>query len=247
MTEAVVVKAEKPEDAGALVALSPGSGPMIQRQLINWCDQRIEALDVERRDAEENYEIAHRSKWKSSPFKTLASRAKKQIVYYGKVRAALQEGYVIVPNLPARLFAIRVSPGSRPPSGMTEWVSNLRNPQAKSLAEGEGRNVDPNPTIWETRHDDGKGGTYKLHHYDREFDDELTFPVALVKPAVLSAAQQALALKLFDEVGVVTGENVDTKDPILVGRIIDPTRSQGYLVKHRVTFFLGWWLDPKAI
>jgi hypothetical protein len=70
--------------------------------------------------------------------------------------------------------------------------------------------------------------------------DEPDFPFALVKPAVLDATQRAMALKVFDTIGVV--QNDSGRDPIMVGQLLDP-RGNGRLV----TFFIAWWLDTSTL
>lgn len=66
--------------------------------------------------------------------------------------------------------------------------------------------------------------------------DAPDFPFLAVKPAVLAATQNAMALRVFDEIGTV--QNSAGRDPIIVGRLLDP-RGNGRVS----TFFIAWWLN----
>jgi hypothetical protein len=84
-------------------------------------------------------------------------------------------------------------------------------------------------------------------HVTDGFIEEIGFPVQAVKPIVLDATQRALAMKIFDSIGVVqnggAGGFVQRRgDPIVVGRLIDP-RGNGRMV----TFFVAWWLNTKDL
>lgn len=251
MTETALVPAETElvnPDPAALVALTP-AGEAAQQHLVAWCDHRLATLRAEKKDAEENYAIAKKAKWRSQPWLARARKAKRQITYYEKVRSALTQGFVLVPNFPGELFALRVGESASPPGGETTNWRGPNPPAGQGLPEGKGRNVAP-PAVLEERRDQPDGrGTDVIRFFADEYDEELAFPMVAVKPVILNAAQHALALKLFDQLVVGDGGGQDRRqrgDPMLLGRIYDPTRKH-YGPGHFVTFFLGWWMDPRAI
>ena len=252
MTKALAVQQQDVEvrDPEALVALTPGGdGLAVQQSLVGWCDHRLAQLTRERDDARTNYEIAHKAKWRSSPFKAPVRRAEKQIAYYGKVKSALLAGYVMVPNFDAEVFAVRVKEGQRPPQ--REWLGWSRAPEIvpPGLPEGEGGYASGSPGVVEWERERSTGGKETVRQYAGEFDQDFDFPVKMVKPVILEAAQSAMARKLFDEIAVASGaaESQRRPDPILLGRIYNRARGGGYSPHHFVTFFLGWWLDPESI
>jgi hypothetical protein len=57
---------------------------------------------------------------------------------------------------------------------------------------------------------------------------------------------QAMALKVFDEIGVATdtvrGRSGTRGDPVLIGRILNPNPN-----KPALSVFLGWYFDPSVL
>jgi hypothetical protein len=49
-----------------------------------------------------------------------------------------------------------------------------------------------------------------------------------------------MALRVFDEMGTVT--NQSGRDPIVVGRLLDPRGN-----RRCTTFFVAWWLDTATL
>jgi hypothetical protein len=66
------------------------------------------------------------------------------------------------------------------------------------------------------------------------------FPLQGVMPEVLRATSRAMALKLFDQLGVVL--NNGGRDPIVVGQLLDPKGNS-----RLVTFFVAWWLNTDTL
>lgn len=66
----------------------------------------------------------------------------------------------------------------------------------------------------------------------------------MAKPHIMCAVERAMALKIFDDIGILPDPSPKKKDPIIVGRIYDnPT------TYHRVplTFMISWHLDTRAL
>jgi hypothetical protein len=85
---------------------------------------------------------------------------------------------------------------------------------------------------------------------------EPDFPFRTVKPTVLRQVNKALALKLFDEVGVLpaAGTDINPKrplparhasmpDPMVIGRIL--RKENGKTL--RASFLLTWWVDTSTL
>lgn len=233
-----------PEQDLTLVALTPADLAPAQASLVAWCDRKIAAMEAERADLAANLELATAHGWKHASVVATLNRTHKRVLYYQKMKAAVEAGYLIVPNFPIDVFAVRVQRAKQPEqSDSYEYNRAYQTARPELLPAGAGRYVDERLQITDNSHErrlaDGK--TEHVSRFTSGDYDDIDFPVTLVKPAVLQATQRAMALKVFDEMGTV--ENSSRRgDPIVVGRLIDP-RSHG----RCTTFFVAWWLDTASL
>jgi len=228
-----------------LVALTPAELPAAQHALTDWCAGKIAAHESEIKDLEEHSAIAKANGWKLQAVARQLSLARRRIVYYQKIATAVAEGYLIVPNMPVDVFAVRVNrehPGDQRNEG--SWRQPMP-VDPMMLPAGEGRYVGDEFAQHrdEYQDHDKDGKLVKKFHWLDDGYAEVDFPVRAVKPIVLEATARALGLKLFDQLGIVRDNGVNQTwrrrgDPIVVGQFIDP-RGQG----RGVTFFVAWWLD----
>jgi hypothetical protein len=226
----------------ALVALTPGDMQPAQEALAHWCDQKCEALNVELADLEEHALIASNNGWKLRGLQAAITRTQKRLVYYAKVKAAVAEGYLLVPNFPVRVLAVRVQRMKQRQTAAQYETSSAFDTKPELLPAGEGRYVDERLFTSDQSHTepDGKGGTKIVRRYVSEDYDAPDFPFAAVKPAVLAATERAMAKQIFDTIGVV--ENSAGRDPIMVGQLLDPRGND-----RRTTFFIAWWLNTEDL
>lgn len=213
-------------------------------RMIAWVEsartQTFAELDEERA----NLATATERKWATEPFRKRVSRLTKRVEFFDKIEAALREGYVLVPNFPMTVFAIRTD-ARAPKGGVEEGRWNRFVQRAQLLPAGAGRYVDPAPKVFtqEAQVADGKGGTKtNVTQWPAEEFDAVTFPLAMARPMLMTSAGEAMARKIFDEVGIVTDSGGPRPDPILVGRILNPNRG-----RPAVSFFLGWSFDPSRL
>ena len=239
-TNAVVL--DDQEDDRSLVALSPGEMPATQQALSDWCVHKRTALEQELKDLEEHWLIASANGWKLRGLQASIQRTKKRLVYYDKVKTAVESGYLIVPNFPVTVLAIRVDRPRQRRTVSTYERSSSFDAKPALLPSGEGRYVDERLLVSDESYTepDGKGGTKIVRKYVSGDYDEPDFPFAAVKPAVLAATQRAMALRVFDQIGMVL--NTGGRDPIMVGRLLDP-RGNG----RCSTFFIAWWLNTRDL
>lgn len=240
-------------EAGAdmeLIALAPSDLLAAQTNLVMWCDGKVTAIRREAVDLRENLKIAKDNKWRTNGLSSALARTEKRIPFYEKIKAAVAAGYLIVPNFPVDIFAVRVKRDApRTQTTRPGWGTPSIEVSPESLPVGEGRYVGPAASLSDTSFEqtkDGKKETVREFTTDG-FTEEIGFPVQAVKPIVLDATQRALALKIFDSIGVVrnggAGGWVQRRgDPIVVGRLIDP-RGNGRMV----TFFVAWWLNTSDL
>ncbi len=225
-------------------AISPLDVKMAQSDLMAWCIQKIKALRTELADQRKNLQIAQASKWRSEPWKRQIARTTARITYYDKIRKAISLGYLIIPNFPIDVFAIRTARTAPYGQMMTNQYEAFRQ-SAQCLPIGQGEYVSEIPEVSERTfpvHDDKTGEVKaKTHYYPKRFEP-VDFPVKAVKPIILDAARRAMAHKLFDELGLV---GVSKRgDPIVIGTILGPRI--GY-TRPRMSFFIAWWLDVEAL
>lgn len=231
-----------------LVAIDRPQLETAHAKMIDWAKEMQSRVAVEKAGEEENLRIAEERKWATTHFKKRIAGLVRQGIFYEKIEAALRAGYVIVPNFEMTVFGIRTTADS-PRSVVQEnsWARNATSfeQQSQRLPAGEGEWKNPLPTVHTeqqtTTNEKGVKSTTHLQ-WAEEFRD-FDFPIALAKPVLMNRTAEAMALKVFDEVGVA----VDTMskwrgnrrgDPFILGRIRNPRQ------RADITFFIGWYFDP---
>jgi hypothetical protein len=231
----------------SLVALSAAEMPVAQAQLVDWCQRKVAALEQEFKELEEHHLIAQSNGWKLTSLTAALNRTKRRIDYYQKIRTAVDAGFVIVPNFPVNVLAVRVGERSQKPkrsqTAHSSWGASQFRADPQMLPAGEGRYVDDtlNALDLSRTEPDGKGGTKQITEYQSDtYDADIDFPFTEVKPVVMGAVERAMALRVFDSIGIV--QNQAPGDPIFVGQIHDPRGN-----RRMATFFVAWWLNTEAL
>jgi len=229
-----------------LVALDRIQMETAHGQMLTWVAAKLKEVAREIHDNSHNLNVARERKWAMKPFQSRVALLQRRKLFYEKIGAALNQGFVIVPNFSMDAFAIRTK--AKTPRGNIlngRWNTFVQPTQL--LAQGEGRYCSPRPTV-ETATDEvvREGKTVNItSQWPVDFKD-VDFPMALARPEIMTRAGEVLALKLFDEVGMADGVSGGnrrrTGDPILLGRLLNPRR-----FAQPVTFFLGWYFDPSAL
>lgn len=236
------IDSPSPAEDLRLVALTPADMVPAQANLAAWCDRKIAALRTELADLEANLQLATEHGWKYASVASTLSRTERRITYYEKLQVAVTAGYLLIPNLSVDVFAVRVKRAKQPEQVHdNRWPSNFT-AKPQLLPPGEGRYVDDVLLHRDESHVATVDGKEKLvRRYVSDDYDEVDFPVTLVKPSVLEATTRAMALKVFDQIGVVRND-YPGKDPIVVGILLDPRGN-----RRRTTFFVAWWLDTASL
>ena len=234
--------AADPEENLTLVALTPSDMPEQQRKLSAWCDRKIDQVERELATWIALQDEAVEGGFKHTGYTAGATRTAKRVDYYKKIKAAVDAGYLIVPNMPTITFAVRVK-RAKPIRKESNYQRTAAQASAELLPAGEGRYVDEaNHTESETYEAKDYQGqpTKKTRYFATAFDEDVDFPLQGVLPEVLRATSRAMALRLFDQLGVV--QNSGGRDPIVVGQILDPRGGQ-----RLTTFFVAWWLNTATL
>jgi hypothetical protein len=235
-----------------VIAETPQEMQESNRALIAWCDSKIKALRVDHIELDASYKAAVEHKWKSSTLKRHADLAKKRIEFYRKIKTALEHGYYIVPTFPVRVFAVRTDKDK--PLALVS-TSSWNNPPDKEqkprpLPEGDGDYQNPFPEVWQTDLTDElppekkAKGDHLYQFYAKSFR-ELDFPLNMARPRIMEATNRAMALKLFDDFGVLPSP-YRKADPMIIARIKDP-RPRGYGEGRSVSFVIAWSLNTNTL
>lgn len=223
-----------------LVALSPTELPAAQSELARWCRMKTAALGVELREQRQNLQQAKAAKWKHTGWLSAVNKTKARMIYYAKIKAAVEAGYLIVPNFDIDVFAVRTTRAC-PPCRVGETTA-----QPDLSPHGRGVYVDDIVFSYDTTRmvKDYAGKDKEVTDANpSNYDYEPDLPLRGVKPIILEATARAMALKIFDQIGVVEARK---QDPIIIGQIIDPS-GNGRHWKKAISFFIAWWLDPATL
>lgn len=224
----------------ALVAFSPMELQGAQTELTEWLGRKVKEVRDNLSEVKANLEHAREAKWRVKPWENQVAKAKHQLIFYSKIKKAVELGYLIIPNFPIDAFAVRVKRDS-PRGDASQNYYNAFLQSCQVLEEGKGRYVSDRPEIHQLEAQGAKEGE-KVTIYNPEYFKDVEFPVVVVKPSILEKTTKALRHLLFDEVGLV---GVSRKsDPIVCARIYSP--KVGYSQKF-VTFFIAWWLDFESL
>lgn len=213
-----------------------------------WLRAKVGSIDAEIIELEAQLESARKHKWKTSTFQGILQRARQKRLYYGKILAASEAGFTIVPNMDVDVFAIRVKrdyPKAKDAVSAAETYHpspRIDDEVEDQIPSGEGRYVSPSQTIT-TQHDktiNAKGIELKRTTVSAVDFAEIEFPLAVAHSVVMDATARALAMKIFDRVGMVRN---GYGDPIVLGQI---TRKQGWQLKT-ASFLIAWYLDPRTL
>jgi hypothetical protein len=219
-------------------------------QIREFLSVKLDGLRLEHQEMQDAIDVAMANNWKIDVLGKAEKKLRRQVMYYDKLVAALDAGFTIVPNMPCDQFAIRVKralPRETAIRTATGYEPNamLKDETGEILPAGEGRYESPNQLIREERSSfEAKPGTMEHTHFIRATEwDAIEFPFAAAVPIVMSATQAAMALKLFDRIGLVPQQVRMVEDPIVLGQIV--LRENG---RERVaSFLIAWHLDMRTL
>lgn len=253
-TEKKKVSKAEADDQTFLMATNPYMMGKAQKQLIAWAERKIASLQIEAKDHLDNLTIAKKNKVRTDAYARYLDKTTKKIEFYEKVKAALVAGYCVIPDMDVELFAIRTTrknPKANTRNTESEvegWQHHptVADQESNRPALGDGRYVDVRPFTKTKKNyfTSTKSGKEMLQRVTSasDFDETVDFPFKLAKPAILETAVQAMALKAFDEIGVLPRTRRQP-DPVVVGRV---TFKDGYRVT-RFNFLIAWFLDTKDL
>ena len=93
----------------AFMATTPAMMQTAQKHMVEWCNVRLEREKIEITDLELTISAAQYAGLKVGAWRRRLAMSRAKMVFYRKTRAALVEGYYIVPPFPVQTFAIRTT------------------------------------------------------------------------------------------------------------------------------------------
>lgn len=220
-----------------------------KQHMVEWFTAKVAEIVEELIGVEAAAKYAKDHKWSHSALDSQASRIRQRKMFYEKVLAAIEAGYAIIPNIPLDLFAIRVKRDDVKAPLVTrnyDWQArqSVAVEAPDNLAIGDGRYENPRQRIYsesETKKlSDGKEHT-SYNAWPLEFCP-MEFPIIAAHPLVMSATQEAMAKRIFDQIGV-SPERRRRGDPLVIGQI---RMKQGWS-ERLVSFIIGWNIDLRKI
>ena len=113
----------------SLVALTPAGMLAAQSECGGWADKKLSEAKHELVIAEQNFNALAKAKVRTNTAQTMIRKARKRIMFYEKVKAALDAGYYIIPPFDVQVFAIRTDRASPKEFSDRTWEKEL-NPRA---------------------------------------------------------------------------------------------------------------------
>jgi hypothetical protein len=219
-----------------LTATLPAEMISAQHNLIQWCEQKIQFIQKETEELKQATAHAKKMKWKYTTLQNQFYRSEKRLSFYEKIKAALVEGYYIIPNFDVDVFAVRTEK-DKPKKYLTHNRWSDRNQSSADVKLGCGDYKNDRPLV-SSRYIDEKTTQF----WASKWDEQIEFPINMCKPVIMEATSRAMALKIFDEIGVFPSARKDD-DPVIIGRI---NTKVGYFTK-RVSFMIVWHLNTNVL
>lgn len=178
----------------------------------------------------------------------LHRRATARVVYLTKIETALRAGYVMMPDMPGDIVAVRVD-RHLPERAARGWTQNWRPAEqsSQSLPAGVGRYVSPVPKHEISQRETGKypdgKPRYERHTRAVALRDPFGLNHRFIRPEVLSRTSAAMLSMNFDEIVTVTPQDTRRKgrDPIVLGRVVDNVN------RTVAAFLIAWFCDTREL
>lgn len=240
-----------------LVARNPEEMKAAQSDLVQFLNFKLGTIEAEFKDLNAAISEARKNNWKYDALERARNKVAKQEEYYFKMLKAVEAGYTMIPDFPIDVFAIRVTrKGVRAQTQRRENSYNhpsIANEQPDMAAAGEGEYKNPSQLVRHYTHKEKRDGreveVKTTTAADRQ--DEIVFPMIAARPVVMNATAEAMALKVFDQIGICRPvEHLEhsrtfavsgSGDPLIIGQIL--RRRAGYQQPKVASFIIAWHVN----
>lgn len=223
-------------------------------QIRSFVETKVASLANEVSELSAALAVAVKNKWATNTYRSQLKKVEYRHMYYSKLVTALDAGYTLVPNMEVDIFAIRTNrthwPKWKGNSGTSHYSYSSASPRVPDETEvvmpvGKGEYRSPTQMFHEQNRKT-KEGDKDLYHVHQVCDGyaDIEFPFAAAHSVVMDATSRAMAMRIFDRIGIVpqTGRKL-RGDPIILGQIV---RKEGYTTKI-ASFLLAWHLDVRTL
>jgi len=253
VTEALVIEPKEEiqptETTVHLVARNPNEMALAKTSLEMWLKNKIKQSDDEASELFDATEHARIHKWKHETLAKHANLARRRAQFYEKALKAVEAGYTLVPNFPVDVFAVRVKRATPLHDQETSTYSKANAISKASdiapavLPIGEGQYVSPTP-MGRTGDfiDKSTGKDVKTYFFTTTDYTDVVFPMEAARVEVMSATSEAMAMRVFDSIGISPQSRKG--DPLIIGTILGP--KHGYQQKE-ISFLIAWHLDLRTL
>lgn len=244
-----------PERAGiTVIATNAQQMQSAQQIMIARVDARLAMLGERVTQLHANLEHAKKYKLRQSSIQSTINKALRRVTFYEKVRAALEAGYTLIPDMDVDIFAIRTA-REKPVTNYVERTSiyesgahpEVMAQETERPPLGEGRYVAPQALERRSQIILGKNEkgetTYTQDAWAVDYDEELMFPFSLAKAEILELTGEALAKRIFDELGVAP-RRLRGNDPMVIGRVV---LRDGRYNQRILNFLICWFVDVDTL
>lgn len=236
-----------------LVARNPQEMAAAQANLATWFVRKIAAVTAEADELASAVEEAKANTWKFATLEGQHARAMTRKLFYEKCLFAVQEGYTIIPDIAIDIFAIRTARTKPARKEQHEENKNyephVRVPDERPqvLPPGVGQYQNPETFVHNIRGTckNEKGEEVKFHTQWATRFDAIEFPAIAAVPYVMNATQEAMAARVFDQIGISPQGSVRSADPLIIGQILGEHR--GYSGRKTISFLIAWHLDLRTL
>lgn len=215
-----------------------------QNRLVAWAENKVLEVVRERDDLQRNLDIAVQAGWSTAAIRRAIARAQKRIIFYDKIKAALEAGFQIVPDMDIEVFAVRTDK-KKPAKNTREttwgWNRGPGDQKPSGAEKGEGHYVSPGAVYEEDQKLIEDGKKTLVTTWATEFRD-VDFPFALARVEVLDATKRAMASKIFDDLGVLPRRRRNA-DPMVIGRVSYRHNRE----EKSLSFVVAWFLDTSDL
>lgn len=249
MSEALV-PADPVVSSVHLVARNPVEMQNAQADLTVWLKHKITDIEIEIRELKAALAEAEANKWATKPLARQVNKAIGQQAYYFKILKAVEAGYTIIPEFPIDVFAIRVTRSGVRAADATStntWgYPTIENERPDTAPAGEGEYKNPVQMVRQGEYPSKQGDKEVTVRFTQaaRFQDEVIFPLRAARPVVMSATAEAMALKVFDQIGICQPTRnagvTRSGDPLIIGQILG--KRQGWTQKC-ASFIIAWHLN----
>jgi hypothetical protein len=249
MTDITIPDASVTPITNHVVALNGAEMEAARIQVRAYLERQSLLTSSELAELNDALRAAQLANFKTSRIEAAIGRLRKRQRYLSHLTAAVAAGYSIVPNMPMTVFAVRVKRDqpllqSSTGGSLRSAAWDIDQERGQLLEAGAGRYVSPDILTEHSssQEDDGKGGKRVKHTLETTQYDAIDFPFAAAHASVMNATQEAMALKIFDRIGIVP-ETRPKGDPIILGQIIE-RHGQSERV---VSCLIAWHIDLRTL